>query len=96
MEIPTYRIHHILKVYTDRLKRRQINTEKNIILSGTFYDALIWSFDGKKKQLIDQLVSESIDQLTTVRERQERKNAEDVLHDILAEIGRRKQYGSPI
>ena len=96
MDIPTYRINHILKVYTDRLKRLQINAEKNIVLSSIFYDELILSFDGKKKQLRDQLVSESVSQFTTVRERQERKIVEDVLHDIFAEYGRRKQYGSAI
>ena len=93
MDSPTDRIHQILKIYTDRFKRRQINTEKNIKLSNNFYDDLILSFDGKKKQLIDQLVSESLSQFTTVRERQEKKLVE--LHDIFAENGRRKQYGSP-
>ena len=96
MDIPTYRINHILKVYTDRLKRRQINVENNIVLSSSFFDGLSWSFDGKKQQLIDQLVSESVSQFTTVRGRQENKLFEDVLHDIFAENGRRKQYGSPI
>ena len=96
MDSPTDRIHQILKIYTDRFKRRQINTEKSIKLSNNFYDDLILSFDGKKKQLIDQLVSESLSQFTTVRERQEKKLVEDVLHDIFAENGRRKQYGSPI
>jgi hypothetical protein len=96
MDSPTDRIHQILKTYTDRFKRRQINTEKNTKLSNNFYDDLILSFDGKKKQLIDQLVSESLSQFTTVRERQEKKLVEDVLHDIFAENGRRKQYGSPI
>jgi hypothetical protein len=96
MDSPTDRIHQILKIYMDRFKRRQTNTEKNIKLSNNFYDDLILSFDGKKKQLIDQLVSESLSQFTTVRERQEKKLVEDVLHDIFAENGRRKQYGSPI
>jgi hypothetical protein len=96
MDSPTDRIHQILKIYTDRFKRRQINTEKNIKLSNNFYDDLILSFDGKRKQLIDQLVSESISQFTTVRERQEKKLVEDVLYNIFAENGRRKQYGSPI
>ena len=96
MDSPTDRIYQILKIYMDRFKRRQINTEKNIKLSNNFYDDLILSFDGKKKQLIDQLVSESISQFTTVREKQEKKLVEDVLYNIFAENGRRKQYGSPI
>jgi hypothetical protein len=96
MDSSPYRIYQILKIYTDHFKRRQINTEENIKLSSTFYDGMILSFDGKKKQLIDQLVSESISQFTTVREKQEKKLVDDVLHDIFAENGRRKQYGSPI
>lgn len=96
MDSSIYRIHQILKIYTDRFKHSQINAEKNIELSNTFYEGLIWSFDGKKKQLIDQLISESVSQFTAVRKRQEKKLVEDVLHDIFAENGRRKQYGSPI
>jgi len=96
MDSPTDRIHQILKIYTVRFKHRQINPEKSIKLSNNFYDDLILSFDGKKKQLIDQLVSASLSQFSTVRERQEKKLVEDALHDIFAENGRRKQYGSPI
>jgi hypothetical protein len=96
MDSPTDRIHQILKIYTDRFKRRQINTEKNIKLSNNFHDDLILSFDGKKQQLIDQLVSESLGQFATIRERQEKKLVEYVIHDIFAENGRRKQYGSLI
>jgi hypothetical protein len=96
MDSPTDRIHQILKIYTDRFKHRQINTEKNIKLSNNFHDDLILSFDGKKQQLIDQLASESLSQFATIRERQEKKLVEDVLHDIFEENGRRKQYGSLI
>jgi hypothetical protein len=96
MDVPKYRIHQILKVYTDRLKRRQTKAEKKFIVSSTFYDELLLPFDGKKKQMMNQFISESINQFTTVRERQERKIVDDVLHDIFTENGRRKQYGSPI
>jgi hypothetical protein len=95
MGIPIYRIHHILKVSTDRLKHTEINTEKSISSSNTLYDEFDLSFDGKKKRLIDQLISESIAQFTTGRGRKERKIAEDIPHDLLAEDGRRRLYGTP-
>jgi hypothetical protein len=95
MDTPIYRIRHILKVFTDCLKHTQINTEKNLTSSSTLYDEFGPSFDGKKKQLIDQLISESKAQFTTGRERKERKIAEDIPHDLLAEDGRRRLYGTP-
>jgi hypothetical protein len=73
-----------------RVKHTQINTEKDLTSSSTLYGEFGLSFDGKKKQLIDQLISESIAQFTTGRERKERKIAEDIPHDLLAEDGRRK------
>jgi hypothetical protein len=94
MDIPTHRIHQRLRFYTDQLKFTETNTPKKTISSNTLQDEFMLSFDGKKKQLIDQVISEAIGQLTTrMWERQKHKIAEDISHDILPEDGRRKLYG---
>jgi hypothetical protein len=95
MSIPLYRIRYILKISTDRLKHAKIYTEKNIISSGTLNCELALSFDGKKKQLIDQLIYESIAQFAIGREKKDSKIAEDIPHDLLAQDGRRRRYGTP-
>src|SRR5262245_22864624 len=48
MEISRYRINYILRVSTDQLKDRQINTPKKAFSSGTFQDEFVLSSDGKK------------------------------------------------
>ena len=96
MNIPMHLVHHILKVYTDRIKRKEINIDENIVSINALYDEFSLSFDGKKKQLIDQVISESIAQFTTIQERKESKIDEGIPHDIFAEDGRRKLYGTPI
>jgi hypothetical protein len=90
MAIPTHRIHHLLRLYTDQLKFTETNTSKKTIFSNTFQDEFRLSFDGKKKQFIDQVISEAIGQLTThAWERKEHNIAEDIPHDIFSKDGRR-------
>jgi hypothetical protein len=97
MDSPTYPIHYILTVYAEQIRIKQINVLKGNISSNTYYDELILSPKGKKKQLIDQLVSEAIMQLTSrVREKKERKRDENVPHNLLLEDERRKLYGTLI
>jgi hypothetical protein len=93
MDIPTHRIHQRLRFYTDQLKFMETNISKKTISSTTSQDEFRLSFDGKKKQLIDQVISEAIGQITArVWERQERRIAEDISHDIFPDDERRKLY----
>jgi hypothetical protein len=97
VSIPTYRIHHILTVYIEQLKFNQINVSMKTSPSSTFYDEFILSPNGKKKQLVDQLISEAVVQLTThVQELKDGKIAEDITHDIFPDDGGRKLYGTLI
>jgi len=95
MAIPTHRIHHLLRFYTDQLKFIETNTSQTTIFPNPFQDDFRLSSDGKKKQLIDQLISQAIRQLAThVWERKEHNIAENIPHDIFPEDGRRKLYGT--
>jgi hypothetical protein len=95
MAIPTHRIHHLLRLYTDQLKFTETNTSKKTIFSNTFQDEFRLSFDGKKKQFIDHVISQAIGQLTTrAWEKKEDNIAENIPHDIFSEDGRRKLYGT--
>jgi hypothetical protein len=90
MDILIYRIHYFLKISTDRLIYQKINTGKGVNSSSIFNDDLDISFDGKKKKLIDQLIYESIAQLTTDQEKKDSKTVEDIPHDLPAENGKRR------
>jgi hypothetical protein len=93
MDILTDRIHQCLRFYTDQLKFTEMNTSTMSVSSTNFQDEFRLSSDGKKKQLIDQVISEAIGQITMcVRESPARKIAEDIAHDIFSEDGGRKLY----
>jgi hypothetical protein len=65
MDISTYQIRHFLRIYTKQLKPKQIDITKRPVFPNPFQDELNLSSDGKKKQFIDQLVSEAVVRLTT-------------------------------
>jgi hypothetical protein len=65
MDISTYQIRHILRTYTEQLKPKQIDIAKSAIFPNSLQNELNLSSDGKKKQFIDQLISEAVVRLAT-------------------------------
>jgi hypothetical protein len=95
MDIPAYRIHHILRVCPGLLKIRQRNASKKSICPSAVDNEIELSSDGKKRHMIDQLVSEAIVQLTKpVWRRKEHNIVDGILHDIFLEDAKRKLYGT--
>ena len=97
IDIPTYRINHLLRGYTAAIKHDNVDRETNNICLNTFKNDQILSPDGKKNQLMDQLISEAIVHFTTcVGGKKEQKIAGDIMGDLSGENGRRKPYGTLI
>jgi hypothetical protein len=93
--IPTYRINHLLRGYTAEIKHDNADGETNNICLNTFKNDQILLPDGKKNQLMHQLISEAIVHFTTCAwEKKEQKIAGDILGDLSGENGRRKPYGT--
>jgi hypothetical protein len=65
MDISTYQIRHFLRIYTEQLKSNHIDRRKGTVFPNPFPDELNLSSDGKKKQFVDQLISEAVVRLTT-------------------------------
>jgi hypothetical protein len=96
-DIPTYIINHLLRGYAAEIKHDNADGEANNICLNTFKNDQILSPDGKKNQLMDQLISEAIVHFTTCAwEKKEQKIAGDILGDLSGENGRRKPYGTLI
>jgi hypothetical protein len=95
--ISVFRIHHLLRSYTEKIKYDNINIESdNTCLNPLLTDQIL-SPHGKKNQLIDQVVAEAIIHFTTcVWEKKEQKIAGDILGDLSGEHGGRKPYGTLI
>jgi hypothetical protein len=96
-DIPIYRINHLLRGYTAAIKHDNAGREINNICLNDFDNDQILSSDGKKNQLMDQLISEAIVHFTTCAwEKNKQKIAGDILGDLSGENGRRKPYGALI
>jgi hypothetical protein len=95
--IYVFRIHHLLRTYTEKIKYDKVNIESHNVRLNIFFTDQILSSHGKKNQLIDQVVAEAITHFTTcVWEKKEQEIAGDILGDLSGEHGRRKPYGTLI
>jgi hypothetical protein len=92
LELSRHRIDHLLRVCIDRLKSEplQLPVLEKIIPSHSLQGEFNLSREGKKKQLIDQLVTEAVVLLTA---HVSKKNAHEVSKETIqpnsAESGRR-------
>jgi hypothetical protein len=95
--ISGFRIHHLLRSYTEKIKYDKVNYESDNLCLNLFLTDQILSSHGKKNQLIGQVVAEAIIHFTTcVWEKKEQEIAGDILGDLSGEHGRRKPYGTLI
>ena len=95
--ISVFRIHHLLRIYTEKIKYDRVNLEDDNPCLNTLLAGQILSSHGKKNQLIDQVVAEAIIHFTTcVWGKKEQEIAGDILGDLSSEHGRRKPYGTLI
>ena len=97
MDVQAYQVSYIIKLYTCQIKSEQIHEKDLSIPLNAFDNALTLSAEGKRKQLIDQLISEAVIRLTScIYERKEIRLGENITHDTFPESGRRKFYGTLI
>ena len=90
MDISPYQVQHVLRVYANRLKSQKLETAKRLSASTAAQDEVKLSDEGKKKQLVAQVLSQVVGQLTTRRQEQEEvKAAEDSLYAVPPDEGRR-------
>jgi hypothetical protein len=95
--ISVFRIQHLLRYYTEKIKYDKLSIKSNNMCLNTFLTDQILSSQGKKNQLIDQVVTEAIIHFTTcVWERKQQEIAGDILGDLSGEHGKRKPYGTLI
>lgn len=93
IDIQTYRINQLLRSYRAAIKYDKAGIESYNISLNPFNNDQILSANGKKNQLMDQLISEAIVHFTTcVWETKEQKIAGDIMGDLSGENGRRKPH----
>ena len=97
MNIHTYRIHYLLRSQIEKIKHGQGGSESDNICWTSFLNNQLQSSNGKKHQLVDQMVCKAIIHFTTCTwAKNEHKNAGDILPNLSGENGRRKPYATLI
>jgi hypothetical protein len=90
MDISSYQVQHVLRVYMNRLKSQELGTSKRLSSSPSAQDEVKLPGEGKKQQLVAQVLSQVIGRLATRRRRQEEvKAAEDGSDAVSPDEGRR-------
>jgi hypothetical protein len=90
MDVSPYQVQHVLKVYVNRLKSQELDTSKRLSSSPVAQDEVKLLGEGKKKQLVAQVLSQLVDRLATRRRGQEEvKAAEDGSYAVSPDEGRR-------
>jgi CheY-like chemotaxis protein len=64
INIHTYRIHHLLGIYTMAVKRNNVESENTNMSLNTFNNNQMLAEDGKKNQLKEQIISEAMAHFT--------------------------------
>lgn len=97
MDVPAYRVQRILMGCPGLMKIKQSNPSKESIFPNPWHDEVELSSDGKKTQVIDQLVSEAIVQLTKPGlKRKEQNIVAGILHNIFLDDVKRKPYATRV
>jgi hypothetical protein len=92
-----YDYQGLLSSYKQKIKCSHDDAAKDILCWTSFIDSQLQSTNGKKYQLINQMISEAIIYFTTCAWRKNKhKIAGDILPDLSGENGRRKLYASLI
>ena len=92
MHISSYQVQHVLRVYTNQLKSQKLDAVKKMVASPLPQDEVTLSEEGKKKQLMGQVLSQVVGQLTTRAREQEHA---EIAGDLPPEEERREAYGNP-
>ena len=96
-DILIYRIHHLIKMHKSATKQDDSEGKTTEIHLNVFDNAHILSPNGKKNQMIEQIISEAIVHFTTYEwNKNEKKIGGDILRDLSGENGRMKAYGTLI
>ena len=96
-DINKYRIHYLLRNYIEKIKYRYVDADGDNASWSSSISGQLQSSDGKKNQMIDQLIYEARIHFTTYMSGEnEHDTAGDILRVISEENGRRESHATLI
>ena len=94
-DIQTYRMRHLLKSYIATIREDNTEDENTNICLNVLDGSHILEPDGKRNQLIEQIISQAKNHFTArVRVKAERTITGEILNDLSGMNGRRTVYGT--
>ncbi len=89
MEIPTYQIHKVMRVYTKQLTQSKL-LERSNTSGSTSMDQISISTEGKRQAIIDQVAADIVDRITSFGPRDEFD--QEIVDKLESEIGRKVDF----
>ena len=91
MQIPSYQIQNVLKVYSRQLSQGKMLSRNKFGSSGkTSSDSVTLSSEGKRKAIIDKVATNIVDRIIT--EGPKEKNEEKITSQIEKELGKKINF----
>jgi hypothetical protein len=90
MEIPTYQIHKVMRVYTKQLTQSKLLERSRTSGSKSSMDQISISTEGKRQAIIDQVAADIVDRITSFGPRDEFD--QEIVDKLESEIGRKVDF----
>ncbi|MBA4366595.1 MAG: hypothetical protein C0403_03035 [Desulfobacterium sp.] len=90
MEIPTYQIHKVMRVYTKQLTQSKLLERDRASGSKPSMDQISISTEGKRQAIIDQVAADIVDRITSFGPRDEFD--QEIVDKLESEIGRKVDF----
>ncbi len=90
MEIPTYQIHKVMKVYTKQLTQTRVLERQRALGKKPSADRINISAEGKRQAIIDKVASDVVERITNFGPRDEFD--QEIVDKLEDEIGQRIEF----
>ncbi len=90
MEIPTYQIHRVMKVYTKQLSQSKMLERQKTLGKKPSMDRINISVEGKRQAIIDKVASNVVERITNFGPRDEFDK--EIVGRLESEIGRKVDF----
>ncbi len=90
MEIPTYQIHRVMKVYTKQLSQSKMLERQKALGQKPSMDRINISAEGKRKAIIEKVASDVVERITNFGPRDEFD--QEIVNQLEQEIGQKVTF----
>jgi hypothetical protein len=90
MEIPTYQIHKVMKVYTRQLSQSKMLEKQKAVAGKSSMDKINISVEGKRQAIIEKVASDVVERITSFGPKDEFD--QEIVDKLEQEIGGKVEF----